>query len=393
VPRAVIRTSDELRAYVSTGAGAPLEHGAFRERFTALLDEAPAELIGGYAFFSLPADLQTWLDTGLEVAEAEAVTVFSTGHPLLAPEAEEQMTSDEKLWARVSLGVEARRCPWHRVGADGEVMRGGRSSNTFVGPHAGRLFLANKVIHDGLSEAPQFDDAPAPPIDRCVLVVRWAGDPHAGLAQLCAIGDVGGLVASELAHLRAVVALPDGWAYPPQSGPADQFAADTRLPDSPVIGCYSRDNTALLMRTVDLPFVPGTRLRWAWRMNELPSRTREDRLATHDYLSIAVEYDNATDITYFWSAELPAETGFPCPIPGWGHRETHVVVRSGVADLGAWLDEERDLYADYARHVGEPPARITGVWLLAVTQFQRLGGHGDYGRIELESGSTRLRLN
>jgi hypothetical protein len=390
---AVIRTSDELRAYAATEAGPPLEHGPFRDRFSTLLDEAPEGLVRGYTFFSLPADLQTWLDTGLDVAEAEAVTVFSTGRPLVAPDEETRMTTDEQLWARVSLGVEARRCPWHRVGADGEVIRGGRSSNTFVARRTGRLFLANKVIHDGRSEAPQFDDAPAPPIERCVLVVRWAGNPREGLEQLLETGDVAGLIASELAHHECVVTLPEGWAYPPQSGPADQFAADARRTDSPVIGCYSRDSSALLMRKVDLPFVPGTTLRWAWRISELPSRSREDRLETHDYLSIAVEFDNATDLTYFWSAELPAETGFPCPIPGWGHRETHVVVRSGADGLGTWLDEERDLHADYARHVGAPPPRITGVWLLAVTQFQHLHGHGDYGRIELESGSTRVRLN
>jgi Protein of unknown function (DUF3047) len=68
-------------------------------------------------------------------------------------------------------------------------------------------------------------------------------------------------------------------------------------------------------------------------------------------------------------------------------------VRSGTEGLGHWFDEERDLFADYTRYVGEPPSGIVRVWLLAVTFFQRGDGQCEYGRIEFESGSTRLRVN
>ena len=92
-----------------------------------------------------------------------------------------------------------------------------------------------------------------------------------------------------------------------------------------------------------MPLKPGTKLSWAWRMEQLPSKVPEDTFPTHDYLSVAVEFDNGQDITYFWSCELPPETTFRCPIPTWTHRETHVVVGSGLDDVGRCLSEERDL--------------------------------------------------
>lgn len=69
-------------------------------------------------------------------------------------------------------------------------------------------------------------------------------------------------------------------------------------------------------------------------MDQLPSQAREDRLQTHDYLSLAVEFDNEQDLAYYWSAELPPDTAFRCPIPKWQGRETHVVLRSGTVDSG-----------------------------------------------------------
>ena len=82
-----------------------------------------------------------------------------------------------------------------------------------------------------------------------------------------------------------------------------------------------------------------------------------------------------------------------CPVPGWENRETHVVVRTGHDGLGQWLDEQRDLYADYARYVGEPPGAVSRLWITASTYRGRSTAWCDYGRIELSSGSTRLRVN
>jgi hypothetical protein len=61
--------------------------------------------------------------------------------------------------------------------------------------------------------------------------------------------------------------------------------------------------------------------------------------------------------------------------------------------LGQWLPEERNLYADYVRWVGEPPARIVRVWLIALSLFRRQEGQCEYGSIELLTGDQVTVVN
>jgi hypothetical protein len=97
------------------------------------------------------------------------------------------------------------------------------------------------------------------------------------------------------------------------------------------------------------------------------------------------EFSNGIDITYYWSAGLAPGTGYWCPLPTWAKREYHVAARSGTTELGRWIDEDKDLYADYASHVGEPPERVRRVWLIANSMFQRGRGECSYRAIRLRS--------
>ena len=120
-------------------------------------------------------------------------------------------------------------------------------------------------------------------------------------------------------------------------------------------------------------------------MSALPSRLREDTSASHDYPSVAVEFENGRDINYHWSWELPVGHGYWCPLPTWKDREFHVVVRSGEAELGAWLAEKRNLFEDHRRYMGNPPERIVRVWLIASSRWQRFEGEMSVKNIRLVS--------
>jgi hypothetical protein len=128
-------------------------------------------------------------------------------------------------------------------------------------------------------------------------------------------------------------------------------------------------------------------------MRQLASDSREDLLAQHNYTGPALVFDDGRDLSYHWSAELATETAYECPVPGWKERETHVVVRSGPDDLGLWVEEERDVYADYCRHMGEPPSEIVRVWLTASTIRGRTDGWCDYGHVELANSCVTVRVN
>ncbi|HKD22737.1 MAG TPA: DUF3047 domain-containing protein [Rhizomicrobium sp.] len=192
---------------------------------------------------------------------------------------------------------------------------------------------------------------------------------------------------------------PPGWSYLAELapyGPADIFhIVPGKSGDGPAtqMQAHTKSNVGILVRDADVALTPATTLKWQWNVAELPSKLTEDVAAHHDYLSIAVQFDNGKDLTYMWSTALPPGTGFHCPLPGWTERETHVVIRSGAGDLGKWLAEERSVQADYAKYVGGPlPSKIVHVWLIANSIIQKGEGDARFADISLGDGSQRVQV-
>ena len=189
---------------------------------------------------------------------------------------------------------------------------------------------------------------------------------------------------------------PQGWGYLQEVAAlckADIFkAASGKGEPNRQIAIHTKQDVGILVRPAVVVLKPATTLRWRWNVATLPSKVAEEVAAKHDYLSIAVKFDNGHDLTYMWSAELPEGKGFRCPLPGWDQRETHVVVRSGGGGLGRWLSEERNILADYKKHVGGPPhTRVTEVWLIANSIFQQGEGAARIGDISLGTAKARKR--
>lgn len=163
---------------------------------------------------------------------------------------------------------------------------------------------------------------------------------------------------------------PHGWNYLWRIGDGRIYTGD---PENIVVSTHG--DVGILQREVDIALTDRTELCWDWLIEQLPSDLPEDIAFTHDYLSIAVEFDNGRDLTYMWSAGLPEGHVFRCPLDWWCERETHWTLRSGRQGLGEWHTERRTIAADYAEALGGPlPARIARVWLIANSVFQR--GHG-----------------
>lgn len=370
----------------------------FRAHFSALLEKAPPNTLRAHAFFSVPATQPPWFDTGVDLSAGEQVTVFAVGRSLLSREL--------NLWFHPDMQL------WYRVGETGQVFRGTRYSHTFLVREAGRLFLGNYfpgewatrtgAIAVGTDAYRQMEGG------LCMLVVRWAVQPLEGLKQLMALGDVAALLASEIDRLEHPIMPPPGWEYLWFLGPSEIYAPGPPASSQrPSIVCYTQRDAAILHKDVSVPLTWDTRLRWSWKVETLPCQFPENTLQNHDYLSIAVEFDNGQDLTFFWSSQLPVDTGFRCPIPTWTARETHVAARSGKDELGRWWDEERPLYTYYERFIGTigkhdevvdarvvpPPTRVVRVWLIANTMFRQQEGRCEYGAIELQTGETVVTVN
>lgn len=149
------------------------------------------------------------------------------------------------------------------------------------------------------------------------------------------------------------------------------------------IDISTRGDVGILQTEVDHPITPRTRLEWSWRVDQLPSRLPEDLTLTHDYLSVAVEFDDGNDLTFMWSAGLPRDHIFACPLNFWCDRETHWVVRTPEDGIGQWHNESRSLWDDTQKAYGARPARAVRLWLIANSVFQRKHGSAAVRELKL----------
>jgi len=352
----------------------------FRAEFSSLIRQHATDLIEAYWFVDIPANRPPWTATGIKLAAGDRVSLFCAGRAWLA--------ATPLVWVGAHFGL------WIRVGTQGPIFRPARGSCSFTARNSGELYLGN--IFPGAWADETGALASSPDIFQRVagafeaLVVRWRLDAYQGLERLAGSGDPAAeLAGAELRALRNPTHAPPGWKYLWSVGDAEAFSAA----GGDGIRCEIADDAAILQKTALAPLAPSTRLRWSWKIDRLPSARAEDSVANHDYLSVAVEFDNGKDLTYVWSSVLEPERSFTCPISSWRDRETHLVVRSGARQLGQWVNEERNVLRDYTRAVGPAPSRIVAVWLIAVSIFQHGQARCEYRAIELVNGSETLRVS
>lgn len=350
----------------------------------AAIERLPASLrerhLAALRLVTLPGNVPPWTDTGIVLARDVAVSVLASGRLVLAPALD--------LWMRPSVAL------WGRVGGRGPLVNGARDTLTFHAAHDGALELA---LYNGEWGTP--DGELATPVELYAgsggeidaLVVRWQGDPVAGLAALAAALPDDPLLAGELDRLRHAAPPPEGWRHLWFLGESEIFRT-TADDDRAAIAVDAANDVGILQRRLDFPLGPATTLAWRWRVDELPARASENDPTAHDYLSLALEFENGRDLTWYWSAVLPVGAHYACPLPGWTARETHWVVRSGADGIGRWHDERRVIADDYRAAVGEPPARVVAAWLIAVTLFGHRRGRATFADVVLRDGARELRV-
>jgi len=355
------------------------------ERFDAafsrfLEDPAVAHHVRSARVLSLEAAEKGWVEAGIEVEPGDQVTVMAVG----------------ALWASKLLDLRfgPRMGIWLRAGLKGTIFKTPSHVSTVPVAQGGPLYLVAWPPGEWADEQGTFDPAlPRGGISGAlhVCVIVWKEDAVEGLKTLLQVGDFQNLVTSALAQAQMPVTTPQGWHYLWRLGQGAIYS-DAGHQTRRHIHCHTKEDVGILQFPADFPLSETTRLSWRWKVDRLPGEMAEDIQFTHDYLSIAVEFDNGQDLTYMWSSKLAEGTVFRCPLVFWDQIETHWVLRSNPAELGKWLSEERPLKADYAHAVGTPPQRIVRVWLIANSVFQRGEGICDYADIELVDGDKRLKI-
>jgi hypothetical protein len=352
--------------------------------------EAPRPPIDGVALRNLLAEVAAdarlvgirvnrppWTAAGIHVATGEQVTWLAWGTAYVA--------------RPLGIGFGPSVVMIGRVG-DGPAQDSARNTFTFTADREGPVELASRFPGEPREDGSFVTDrVPYRAIsgDLQGVVVRWAAgiDPSEALSAVAA-RDASGLCAAEAARLSDPPQPPPGWHHHPLIGEKEVYT-----PSEAGITTQGTRTVGIIRTPADAPLTPTLRLRWSWRLDQLPSRLPEDTALTHDYLSVALEFDDGQDLTWHWSSSLPPGFAYRCPLEHWRHRETHIVARSGTADLGRWIDEERPVLADHQVAIGGPaPARVVRAWLIAVSCFQMGEGRGEFGRMELVDGDEVIRV-
>lgn len=381
-----------------------------RGLYTPLMKHPELEpLYDHFSFLSLKASTIPWTPTGVLVGNDRLITVMAAGRTWRSKELD--------LYLRPQFNL------WYRIGANGPIFNSTRDTKSF-NAEAGELYIANQFpgafqdrsggrVGGNLSTYGSADGV------FNVFIIEWKkGSPR--LYELYDVYQkmlrIGREMAEQsLADVRSALSLvekgmerlssdyythrfPAGWKLLWFLGESEIFNQEQvqgsgDKESESVVRCEPYGNVGILQKDISQPYdlEPGTSISWVWNISTLPSRLREDTTISHDYFSVAIEFENGRDLTYTWSWELPVDFGYWCPLTAWCDREYHVVIRSGTEQLGQWLSETQDIHKDYVRYINEgdssrPVAtQIIRVWLIAGNRWQRYHGKMLIKNIKLQN--------
>lgn len=338
----------------------------------------PADPVAGRVHVKLENAMAGWVPSGLTVSAGDEVAIFADG----------------RLEA-LGLSFQPQFVIWYRVGEDGNAENLAANHDTFVAQSPGEIFVTIRppgmYWSDRRGTYPEgFDTSPPVPVDFELDLIRFTGSAADGLSALAAQGDP--VAATALASLATRKSLPRGFE-PLWNIGASNVWADGAGEGRPGITADTSDDSSIVKLPLDIPLTQNTQISFDWRYDAVPALGPETEQQFHDYLSIAIEFDNGQDLTWLRAAHLEPGTQFHCPLAWWDTRETHYVLEGAQAPLGQWSSHKRSILADYTSAVGlEAPTRIVGVWFIANSLFGGQRAAASFANVEIVDGETRTRV-
>ncbi|HEY7366074.1 MAG TPA: DUF3047 domain-containing protein [Methylomirabilota bacterium] len=167
------------------------------------------------------------------------------------------------------------------------------------------------------------------------------------------------------AYPNGTKGIPPGWQRQSWGNPAYDF----RIVDNDgqrALHLKSRNEGSTITKEVTGITLKDTPiLEWRWKVVALPNGGHSCKKATDDQaVQVYVTWPRFPSavrsriIGYVWDTTAPV--GTVCKSENTG-TVTYIVLRSGPADLGKWLTEQRDLRADFKKIYGEEPDAPGGI--------------------------------
>lgn len=133
----------------------------------------------------------------------------------------------------------------------------------------------------------------------------------------------------------------------------------------------SRAAASGLYREIKVDLGKTPILNWSWKVDHVPVGADERTRAGDDYparvyvvFSGGPYFWRTRAINYVWSSQQPVDSSWPNAFTG---NSRMIAVESGTSRAGGWVNERRDVRADYRRQFGEYPGSIDAVAIMTDT--------------------------
>lgn len=157
-----------------------------------------------------------------------------------------------------------------------------------------------------------------------------------------------------------------------------------------VLRAVSHASASGLYRQVHIDLARTPYLHWSWRVAHVLASPHDERTRGGDdyparvyvVFSGGLFFWRTRAIDYVWSSNQPVGSSWPNAFTG---RVRMVAVESGSAKVGRWVDERRDVLADYRRLFGAEPGDVDAVAIMTDTDNTGLSATAWYGDIWFSS--------
>jgi hypothetical protein len=164
------------------------------------------------------------------------------------------------------------------------------------------------------------------------------------------------------AHAPGARGVPEGWKAQTWGRPAYDLTVVEHNPEK-VLHLRSQRDSSTITRAVKVDVRRTPILEWRWKAVRLPAggdarHFGADDQAVQLYLIWQRTHPAPRILGYIWDTSAPAGSVIESQKSAL---VTYIVVRSGTGDVGRWVHETRDVYADYRRIYEEEPDELEAV--------------------------------
>jgi len=206
------------------------------------------------------------------------------------------------------------------------------------------------------------------------------------------------------------------WQHYPLPGKTASHFAYTRKDGRDAMAATAFSSASMLRQAVDIPPSELGNVRFSWKVPQLIANA-DMALRDADDCPVRVVLAFEGDRSRFSArnaalSELArALTGEEMPYATlmyvWSNRRApgtvilnprtdrirKLVVESGTAKLGRWLDYERDIRADFEKAFGEPPGKLVGIGIMTDSDNTRSSTSAWYGPVQLRTADAMPQNN